>query len=142
MLYEDDIVDAVCSHLKQMGFIIDERRTSLECGDDIIAKHLSGIELRIEAKGETSKQPNSSRYGKPFKRSQVLVHVGQAFYRAASMLQETSVKKGLRVGVALPHNAHHLERVAAIDAALRKLGVIVFWVHPDRNVTMSSQFDL
>jgi len=142
MLYEDDIIKAVCDHLRVCGYTVTQSCRSIECGDDIIAIHPSGLELFIEAKGETSAQSGSSRHGRAFTRSQVLVHVGQAFYRAAAMLQQAILTTRRRAGIALPDNAHHRERVAGIEEALRQLGIAVFWVRPDRSVTVWVQPDL
>ena len=142
MLYEDDIIEAVCRHLRECGYTITQSRRSIQRGDDIIATHPSGLELLIEAKGETSARSGSSGYGRAFKSSQVLVHVGAAFYRAARMLQQAIPTTRRRAGIALPDNAHHRERVAAIEGALRQLGIAVFWVRPDRSVTVWVQPEL
>lgn len=142
MLDENDIVEAVCDHLQACGYTVPQGCRSIQRGDDIIAVHPSGLELFIEAKGETSAQSGSSRYGCPFTRSQVLVHVGLAFYRAAVMLQQAIPTARRRTGIALPDNAHHRERVAAIEGALRQLGIAVFWVRPDRSVTVWVQPEL
>lgn len=142
MLYEDDIVKAVCADLEQRGFTITQRLSSIQRGDDIVAVHSSGLKLRIEAKGETSTQADSSRFGNPFDRSQVLVHVSQAFYRAAAMLQQTSSDQNRLVGIALPDNANHRERIDAIEETLHRLGIVVFWVNADQGVTVSTHSPL
>ena len=142
MLYEDDIVEAVRDYLQHRGFTVTQCCRSIQRGDDIIATHPSGLELCIEAKGETGSRKGSSRYGRVFTRSQVLVHVGQAFYRAAAMLQQASAGQLRRVGIALPDNEHHRERITAIEGTLERLGIVVFWVQPDRRVTVWSRPEL
>ena len=72
MLYEDDVIEAVCQHLKQNGFEISEQNPSTKRGDDIVARGTGSIrDLCIEAKGETSKRKSSSRYGNEFNGGQV-----------------------------------------------------------------------
>jgi len=48
MLYENDIIEAVCSHLQSLGFTIESRCRSTERGDDIVASHSSGLRVYIE----------------------------------------------------------------------------------------------
>ena len=121
MLYEDDVIEAVCQHLKQNGFEISEQNPSTKRGDDIVARGTGSIrDLCIEAKGETSKRKSSSRYGNEFNGGQVRDHVANAFYRAAKMA--TSGKTG---GIAFPSNDRHRKRISDIEHALNSLGIIV-----------------
>ena len=133
MLYEDDVIDAVCDHLQQHGFTISRKCASTMRGDDIVAHSTGSIrDLHIEAKGETSKRKGSLRYDLPFDGSQVLDHVANAFYRAAKM-----AANGCTGGIALPATAPHQKRIADIAHALDRLGIIVFLVADDRTVSTS-----
>ena len=133
MLYEDDVIDAVCAHLQQHNFTIRSKCYSTVRGDDIVAQGTGSIrDLYIEAKGETGKVINSGRHGLPFNNSQVLVHVANAFYRAAKMATGGRIS-----GIALPANASHKKRIEEIANALDQLGIIVFWVAADKTVTTS-----
>jgi hypothetical protein len=137
MLYEDDIVDAVCDHLKSHNFTIVRKCTAKQHGDDIVATGAGKIrELYIEAKGETSSRHGSNRYGKPFHGFQIQDHVANAFFRAAKMAVNGRVG-----GIALPKNAAHEQCVTSIQHAIDALGIIVFWVAPDRRVTTSVPLD-
>lgn len=79
MLYENDVIEAVCKYLKDQDFNMLSKCTTTEKGDDIVAKHLFGkYNLYIEAKGETSSIERTSRYGKPFTDKQMLDHVAKA----------------------------------------------------------------
>ncbi len=112
--------------------------TTTEKGDDIVAKHPFGkYNLYIEAKGETSSIERTSRYGKPFTDKQMLDHVAKAFYRAAKMLQQNDRDLPRRVGIALPDNNFHRKYVDAIEQSLNKLDIIVFWVSPNKQVTVN-----
>ena len=133
MLYEDDIIEAVCAYLERQGFTITQKLNAKQHGDDIIATGNGNIRtLHIEAKGETSSRTDSPRYGKPFSGFQIQDHVANAFYRAAKMA--TSGRVG---GMALPKNAAHERCVAGIQHALDALDIIVLWVASDRSVTTS-----
>ena len=133
MLYEDDVIDAVCDHLQRHGFTVIHKSTSKMRGDDIIARGPGSTrDLHIEAKGETSKLEGSSRYGKRFDNAQVLDHVANAFYRAAKM-----ATNGRIGGIALPATSAHKKRVADIEHALDRLDIIVFLVAGDRTVSTS-----
>jgi hypothetical protein len=133
MLYEDDVIDAVCDHLQRHGFTIRSKCASTMRGDDIVAHGTGSIrELYIEAKGGTSNRNGSLRHGQSFNDSQVLDHVANAFYRAAKM-----ATNGRTGGIALPANEAHQNRIAAIAHAIEHLAIIVFWVADDRTVTTS-----
>ena len=136
MLYEDDVIDAVCDYLRQHGFTISGQCASTMRGDDIVAHGTGTIrDLHIEAKGETSKRTGSLRHGLPFDGSQVLDHVANAFYRAAKMATEGRVG-----GIALPANPAHQKRIADIAHAIDSLGIVVFFVAEDLTVSTFRPF--
>lgn len=131
MLYESDVVAAVCVYLRSRGYEIEQQLNESQQGDDIIAlSPADGTRVFIEAKGETSSKAGSNRFGKPFTRSQVRDHVANAFFRSAQMLADGKV----RVGIALPKNRNHLDYVARIAHALSALKIEVYWVDATRQV--------
>jgi hypothetical protein len=135
MLYEDDVVEAVCGYLTRSGYRIVNRCTTKQRGTDIVAEHLSSKSiLRVEAKGETSNDSASKRFGKPFDNAQVHSHVADAFHAAAAMLDSD----GSRVAMAFPDTALHRRHVGRIGEAIRRLEVAVFWVGANRGVTVES----
>ena len=71
MLTENDVIDAVVSHLTGKGWNIETISRTDQRGIDILANK-GRTSLAIEAKGETSNRRGSSRYGKPFTSSQKL----------------------------------------------------------------------
>lgn len=141
MLYENDVIEAVCSYLENRNFTILKKSTTNQKGDDIIARPQSAkYKLHIEAKGETSSKEKTNNYGESFNSNQVLDHVAKAFYWAAKMLQQQDEEdKNLprKIGIALPDNNCHRKRVHAIEQSLNKLDIIVFWVSSDQKVTVS-----
>jgi len=134
VLDENDIIEAVCQHLEQRGFVIRSRLSTSERGVDIVAVHRdTGEELLVEAKGGTSSKPSSKRFGGPFTQAQAKVHVAEAFYQVATKLSDDTLP-ARRVAMAFPATPVHSRLVEAIDVARRRLGVEVFFVDEDRRV--------
>jgi hypothetical protein len=131
MLTEDDVVDAVCAHLVHEGYDIISKCTTNQTGIDIVAEDKSGGQLLIEAKGETSADCKSRRYGRPFDSAQVRDHVANAVYTALCLLE-----RGSSVALAFPDNEAHRRRAFAVQAVLGKLGIRIYLVGPDLRVNI------
>jgi hypothetical protein len=131
MRYESKVIDAVQNHLKGLGWKINFVAYEGNRGDDIVAVK-NGKELRIEAKGEGSSKPHTARFGKTFKRNQVKDHIANAFFRVAYIRES---KKSL-VGIALPDNLDHREMISRIENTIDDLGIILFWVSEDLQVSV------
>ena len=139
-LFEDEVVNAVRDYLQSEGYRIESYANATEHGDDIVAESASGeARLYIEAKGGTSSRESSKRYGEPFTRNQVKDHVAKAFYRAAKMRQKRNGSE-IKVGVAFPKNEDHKEMVGEIENAMSDLGIEVFWVDGETQVTVSGNW--
>lgn len=132
MLYESDVISAVCDYLEERDHKILQRLNERQRGDDIISIDPNGNKCFIEAKGETSSQRGTSRFGQPFNSSQAGVHVAKAFYRAAQMKQEN--QDSCKVAIALPNTNLHLEKIRKINSSLKLLSIEVFWVNHDKSV--------
>jgi hypothetical protein len=85
--------------------------------------------LFVEAKGETSNGAGSARHGKPFNCSQCRDHISNAFFSAA-----TFVDNG-QPGIALPNTRQHRSFVSKISEAVDRLGIWIFWVAADGTVS-------
>lgn len=136
MLYEDDVVEAVCAYLTRGGWTIESSATVLDHGDDIVASR-GARRLVVEAKGEGSSQSHTRRFGAPFTSNQVRSHVAVAVLRSLGVYSE----RGAIPALAFPDNPHHRERVARIWPALAELGVVVFWVASDSAVEVQGRLD-
>jgi hypothetical protein len=136
MLTEKAVVTAVCAELKTRGYHIKQALGPKQHGDDIIATKPGPVPVKliVEAKGETSSQPGTSRYGKPFDSRQVRAHVSRAFYRAAAALSRRDEVFEVRAGMALPDNQRHRDAIEEIQPVLTQLQLLVFWVQQDRTV--------
>lgn len=137
MLYQSDIVDAVRKYLEVKGYKIDETATTTSKGYDLIAVLENGgtpIKLVLKARGATSAHIGSKKYGKPFDRSQVAIHVAEVFYKAAEALSMKNCSYQTCAAMALPKNKDHEDYVLKIRPTLSKLGVVVFFVDENRKV--------
>ena len=144
MLYEDDVVNAVCLYLERYGYTIRQSLTARDRGHDIIAEKQTDPrwELYIEAKGEGSSKDSTARFGKAFNSGQVFDHVAKAVLKALRVgsLEGSEPKK--RAGIALPKNALHLKEIEMVVPALRRAGIAVFLVDEAMHVTVDSPWEL
>ena len=133
MLTENDVVDAVCEHLIQNGFTIQNQLTTRERGIDIVALNpATGAEILIEAKGETSSKGHTKRFGEPFHSAQVKVHVAEAFYKAVSL--QSNASGAQQSAMAFPDTILHRRYLEHIRPAVDMLGIEVFLVNHNRIV--------
>jgi hypothetical protein len=137
MLCEADVVDAVCAFLESKGCCMKERCYGRTRGEDIAATGPGDRKTSIEAKGETSSNPNTRRYGLPFTSGQVWDHVSKAIYKAA-----IHFSSGTLTGVAFPHNSAHVECVRKVLPALKQLSIEVFWVDAGKNVSVEHHWSI
>ena len=144
MLYETDVIEAVCQHIEARGYSIRQKLNTTQHGIDVIASSAAprSLELCVEAKGETSQRNGSERFGKPFDSAQVKVHVAEAFSTGAELRFAKGASDSRRVALAFPKTALHLRYVASIEAAFTVLQLGVFWVAADRTVALVAPWSL
>lgn len=137
MLHEDDVVDAVVSLIMAKGWTIHSTAHADELGDDIDALK-DGQRLLVEAKGAGSSKVVTKRYGQLFTGNQVGSHIGVAVVRALR-----GASSGIAYpALAFPDNRHHRDRIEAIAPALERLGIGIFWVSEDHEVTLQAPWSL
>ena len=138
MLYEEHVVSSVCRFLKRNGIRIVAVCPTRGRGEDItgLAQDRK-TKITIEAKGATSSDPTSKRYGKEFNSGQVRAHVANAIYSAASHLS-----RGTLSGVAVPKNDAHIEYVRRVLPVLKRLKIEVFWVTSSRRVEVQNHWGI
>ena len=143
MLTEPVIVVLVKDYLTTKGytgFIIAPTRSH---GDDLVATSPRGdFTLHVEAKGETSSDERSKRYGKQFSSAQYRDHAATAIYKALCMRSYSTPEKPRKVALALPDNRSKRNFLTPTEAALRELGIGVFWVRPDKSVVFDADWSL
>ena len=134
VITEMDVIEAVCSYLKDDGYTIKQALEPTRKGIDIIAvEEGTGERFYVEAKGASSSRSQSNRYGKPSKLSQVKTHDARAFYMAASFHRLGT--ESLRIGIALPNTDLHRDLIEEIRHAVEVLNIEVFFVGRALEVT-------
>jgi hypothetical protein len=132
LLYEDDIKKAVAKLLIEKGYGKPKIAGIREHGPDIVAPTPDGLrELWVEAKGETSSNIRSRRYGKPFDSKQKPDHLGKAVLKS---LQWMSSGPDVLSGFALPADEEDVALIDSIAPALKWIRIAVFLVHKDGRV--------
>lgn len=129
MLTENDVIEAVVSHLERSGWAILSTCSTGQHGIDILAER-GGKQLAVEAKGGTSATLGTKRYGKPFTANQKRTHVAVAFLTAAQVVSEGKSS----AGVAFPNDSEHVKLIKRILPALRALDIQVFLVGDDLHI--------
>jgi hypothetical protein len=138
MLYEAQVVDRVCGFLRRNNFREIVCIPTNKRGEDIKAIAPDKTQqITIEAKGGTSSDPESKRYGKPFDSKQVLDHVAKAVYCAARYSLS-----GRLSGVAFPKDEHHMRKVNDILQVLKRLRIEVFWVTENGKVEVAHHWNV
>lgn len=137
MLLEDNVVDAVAELLRAHGWTIQATAHATEWGNDIDAVK-DGARLLVEAKGAGSSKATTKRFGQSFTGNQVGSHIGVAVVRALRWVSSGIAYPSL----AFPDNQHHRDRVTAIAPALARLGIGVFWVSEELEVTLEAPWSI
>jgi hypothetical protein len=125
MLREMDVINAVCSYLQNLGYVIISKVESVQDhGIVIVAKSpRTKTRISIEAKGQTSSKSETKRYGREFTREQKRDHLGKALLKSCEFIQRNEP-----VAIALPDDAVDQQLIGSITDAMSRLGITVFFV--------------
>jgi hypothetical protein len=94
------------------------------------SQHVKGPDWRLR-QGAGSSDSRTRRYGQEFSQAQVFTHVGEAVLKALRVIAAGQAE----AGIAVPDSRNHRLQVELIRVALRRLGIIVFWVREDGTVS-------
>ena len=134
-LNENQVVDAVCEFLESNGAAVEQRCTTKQKGTDIVARRPgSAHKLLIEAKGGTSTDPSSKKYGEDYVSKKVYDVVAKAFY-GGICLRSDPEHEGDEVALAFPLTDLFLRYVKPLAPALVKMNIGLILVSPDRAIT-------
>jgi hypothetical protein len=134
-LNEDQVVDAVCVFLERNSVAVEQRCTTKQKGTDIIGRRRGSVRtLLIEAKGGTSTDPSSKKYGEDYVPKKVYDVVAKAFY-AGVCLRCDPRHEGDEVALAFPLTDQFLRYVKPLEPARTKMNIGLFLVSPDRTVS-------
>ena len=137
VLYEDDVVNAVCEHLGEAGWTIVSKALAIQHGDDIVTTK-QGRTLVVEAKGAGSSKTGTKRFGQLFNQNQAKTHVSVAVFRALTTISDDTHL----AAIALPDNRHHRVLIAKAQLGLSRAGIGVFWVTEALAVTLDAPWEL
>ena len=138
-LGEMEVVEAVRSYLETKGSKINRVvRNTTERGADIVATSPSeNVIIKVEAKGQTSSDQGSKRFGKEFDKNQKEDHLGRALVKCLGYLDE-----GFGAGIALPEDDYNKRLVDGIKKSLGTLGLLVFFVSKNSGVSVIGDLPL
>lgn len=138
VLDENDVIDAVCRHLEEHGYSLEQRLETTQKGVDVIARHVpTGRRLFVEAKGGTSSRKGSSRFGKRYTQSQVFDLTSKGFLATVRNHVERRHDDGDLAALAVPDLEWYREYLGAIRPAVEQLGIMVLWVSLEGDVCES-----
>ena len=130
LLNENDVVRHTCSALVRERWSIARAATTKDRGIDIVADR-DGSRLYVEAKGVTSSDETSRRYGSLQTSSQIFIQVAAALLKTAE-LRDTDPEA--EVVIAVPEHPAMRRRLGGINSVLRDARIGVLWVDADGGV--------
>jgi hypothetical protein len=126
---ENEIINAVCSHLERTGFSITQRLHTTEQGIDVKARESStGKLLYIEAKGGTSSRVGSNRFGKDYSPSQVFDRVAKGILTTMETRAAYAGDPKVSVALAVPDSPLFRRHLDAVASQVASLEIRVFMV--------------
>jgi hypothetical protein len=133
MLTEDAVIRTLRDHLMVDGWQIMSWAAPNQQGTDLVAVR-DGTRMEVEAKGAGSSKPHTARYGQPFTRAQVRVHVGEAVLKALRVVAAGTAL----AAIAFPDTPLHRSEAGSVESVLHQLGITVYWIAENGTVTASS----
>ncbi len=141
MLDENQVIEGVCSFLKENGYNIKIKCSTVEGGIDICAENVrTGRKLYVEAKGATSSFDKSNRFGKPYTESQAYDRVSKGFYAVFRM--KGMVQSNASFALAVPDSKLFLKYLEPIKQVFEDAGIGVLFVSKEQGVRLFSNFTL
>lgn len=127
MLNENHITDLLANYFVNLEYEVLGKLTTIEKGIDLIVKNKQGQITYVEVKGETSARTTSRRYGLPFNKNQIDVHIGKALlatFRAINKFKDNENE----FAIAFPGNIGHEAVLKDIKYVLDKLNIKIYLV--------------
>ena len=123
MLSQDQVNDLACQFLEENGWTVTHRRRAHHPGKETVAER-DGKRLIVAPHGEGSSRPGTSRFGKPFTRSQVFNHVSNLTTRLLRKVSENRTYGAL----AVPYDDLNRDAVGSMLDQLKRVGIGALWV--------------
>jgi len=125
ILHENKVIESVAAFLIENGYSIHSMCSTTQRGFDIDAVR-GEARLIVEAKGEGAANPTKRER---FTANQCRQSVEAGLFKLASHCES-----GASLGLALPAIEEYEAVIRKIRAALKKLGIAVYWVGRDGSV--------
>jgi hypothetical protein len=133
LITENQIVESVVLHLKNHDWRIVQALNTQQQGFDIIAQK-SQHKLYVEAKGGTSADSRTNRFGKTFTDNQAKDHIAKAICKISEAITEDPTRI---VAIAIPLEEYHWRYIEKIKHLLHLSKIKVFWV--DKGLLVTEQ---
>jgi len=130
LLNENEVVAHACCALRRARWSIIQAATTRDHGVDIIAER-HGTRLYVEAKGVTSANQSSNRFGAVQTSSQIFIQVAAALLKTAEL---RSMYPDAQVGIAAPEHGAMRRRLGGITSVLLGARIGVLWVDVEGDV--------
>ena len=135
MIYEDFVVNSVAKHLRERNYETLEQANVNKSGIDLVMKQrVTKQAIFVEAKGQGSSKPSSSRFGKEFTESQVFDCVAKAAFKAMETQNRDDFKETDISCVAFPLTEKFRRWQGKIRQQLATMHIVTFWVEADGSV--------
>jgi hypothetical protein len=136
MLNKDDVVEALLLDFLNKGYSILTKGTGRTKGADIIARDPeSRRKFFVSAAGPTRQEASKYEKGSPRTESQALQCMTRSVYSALRMRREDRFGPGDQIALAFPDGPACRKYLAMQKSAFDSLGVKVFVVKKDKEVT-------
>jgi hypothetical protein len=135
MLTENDILKILAKHLENQGFEIIQLLHTGQKGVDLIAQKETET-MYIEAKGETSADYRTNRFGKSFSTSQIKDHIAKAILASLKIASEKPSGIQTKTAIAVPNNLGHKKVIDQILPILNQIDLKVYLVDLDTVVEL------
>ena len=129
---ENEVIDKLCKHLKSKGWHVDSYVAAGVRGIDVVAKNPLGQIFHIEAKGGTSSDPKSARYGSPFTKSQVFDVTSKGLMQCFHHIAKNDPKT--RTAFVYPSGKYFAQYIDPILPLLQSAGLCLFRVNANNTI--------
>lgn len=132
---ENEVIEKCCIYLESRGWKIKSKVAAGNRGVDIIVADPTSVIYYIEAKGGTSSQINSPKYGEPYNKTKVFDVTSKGLMQCFHHLAK---EPDVKVGFTYPAGKYFSCYMDPIKPVLTGVGLTLFCVHADGSVEVTS----
>ena len=128
---ENEVIKHLIKYLQSNGWEIVSHVLAGQRGVDVVAIDVSGQRWHIEAKGGTSSNPLSARYGQPYTQAQVFDVTSKGLMQCLHRIAEDD---SIRVALAYPDGRYFRRYIDPIKPSLSEIGISLFCIQENTRV--------